>query len=330
MTKHSWVEGGFRERAAVCLRAVVAAGLALATVPALAVGHHPEQHLMVAHSVSRRAVVQAAPESGKTSKRKSRGAKPNSGVTSATRSGKPAPKSRRRRSRPADEADNDPPVLHRASSHIARRRGRLIVPPPMKGSWDILVHQNTMADSDGLDRIQDDDDLDRLRAQHLLVPLTGSAGLAVNRELPENRRYARPWAVSFASDMARAFYARFRQPLRLNSAVRTVEYQLRLQRVNGNAAAVDGDGASPHLTGQALDFGKHGMSMAQIGWMRAYLAPLMQAGKLDVEEEFKQACFHISVYRGYLPAVKVKAKVEVAQLPAGQTHAIAKIDSGLR
>jgi hypothetical protein len=196
------------------------------------------------------------------------------------------------------------------------RRGKLIVPPPMKGSWDILVHQNTMADSEGLDRIQDDDDLNRMRATHLLVPVQNSAGLLVNADLPLNRRYARPWAARFAADTARAFYARFHQPLRLNSAVRTVDYQLRLQRVNGNAAAVDGDGASPHLTGQALDFGKRGMSMAQIAWMRAYLAPLMQMGKLDVEEEFQQACFHISVYRSYMPSVKAKAaaKVEVAQL----------------
>jgi len=197
------------------------------------------------------------------------------------------------------------------------RSGRLIVPPPMKGSREILVHQNTMADSEGLDRIQDDADLDHMRAAHLLVPLADSRAMQVNEGLPMNRRYARPWTARFAVDTARAFYARFHQPLHLNSAVRTVEYQLRLQQVNGNAAAVDGDAASPHLTGQALDFGKRGMSIAQIAWMRAYLGPLMQAGKLDVEEEFQQACFHISVYRNYAPLLKPKAKaapkVEMAQ-----------------
>jgi hypothetical protein len=36
--------------------------------------------------------------------------------------------------------------------------------------------------------------------------------------------------------------------------------------------------------------------------MRAYLQPLIDLGVIDVEEEFKQACFHISVYRNYLPA----------------------------
>ncbi len=35
--------------------------------------------------------------------------------------------------------------------------------------------------------------------------------------------------------------------------------------------------------------------------MRTYLRPLMQVGKVDVEEEFQQACFHISVYRSYAP-----------------------------
>lgn len=188
------------------------------------------------------------------------------------------------------------------------RRGKLIVPPPLKGSHDILVHQNTMADTEGLDRIADDEALEHMQELHLLVPLRDSVSLNVNDGLPENRRYARPWAARFAMDMGRAYYARFHQPLHLNSAVRTVAYQLQLQHVNGNAAAVDGDGASPHLTGQALDFGKRGMSMAQIAWMRAYLGILMRAGKIDVEEEFQQACFHISVYKSYLP----KPKMEVA------------------
>jgi hypothetical protein len=85
----------------------------------------------------------------------------------------------------------------------------------------------------------------------------------------------------------------------LNSAVRTISYQLRLQRVNGNAAAIEGETASPHLTGQAIDFGKRGMTTAEIAWMRLYLEPLMNAGLIDVEEEFQQSCFHISVYRSY-------------------------------
>jgi hypothetical protein len=196
------------------------------------------------------------------------------------------------------------------------RNGRLLVPAPLRGTREILVHQNIMADDEGLERVQDDDDLRRMRSTRQLIDFPESASLHVNPDLAGNRRCARPWAVRFASDVARAYYARFHEPLQVNSAVRTVAYQVRLRRVNGNAAGVDGDVASPHLTGEALDFGKRGMTMQQIAWMRTYLLPLMQGGKLDVEEEFQQACFHISVYRSYLPAAKRRSVVrsEVAQL----------------
>ena len=208
-------------------------------------------------------------------------------------------------------------VIRPIAVPLYSRDGRLIVPAPLKGSREILVHQNQMADAAGLSRIQDDADLNRMRAQHLLVGFPDMAGLEVNEELPYNRRCARPWTVKFVTDTARAFYERFHEPLHLNSAVRTVSYQLRLQRVNGNAAAINGDGASPHLTGQAIDFGKRGMSVAEIAWMRTYLLPLMQAGKVDVEEEFQQACFHISVYGSYNQRRSVP-KSEVAQLRGGR------------
>ena len=205
------------------------------------------------------------------------------------------------------EAAVSPAVL----PEIYDRAGHLVVPAPLKGSREVLVHQNTMAASDGLGRIRDDGELDRLRSQHLLVSFPVNASLHLNEELPYNRRYARPWTVQFAADIAREFYNRFHEPLQVNSAVRTVTFQARLQRVNGNAAAIDGDTASPHLTGQAIDLGKRGMSSAELAWMRAYLLPLMEAGKIDVEEEFQQACFHISVYRRYAAGRPVH---EVAQL----------------
>lgn len=200
------------------------------------------------------------------------------------------------------EAITDAAVRPAVLPVIYDRSGRLVMPAPLKGSREVLVHQNTMATSEGLERIQDDGELDRLRAEHQLVGFPASESLRINEDLPANRRYARPWTVLFAQEIARDFYARFRQPLQVNSAVRTVSYQLRLQRVNGNAAAIDGDGASPHLTGQAIDLGKRGMNAAQLAWMRDYLLPLMQAGKIDVEEEFQQACFHITVYKIYVPA----------------------------
>lgn len=184
---------------------------------------------------------------------------------------------------------------------LYNKRGRLIVPPPLKGSHEILLHQNEVADREGLERIQDDADLMDMRSKRMLVPLPTSYALDVDERLPENRRYTRPWTAVFLSNMARAHYAHFHTPLQINSAVRTVEFQQHLIHINGNAAPAEGDTASPHLTGQAVDIAKHGLSRTEVAWMRGYLLPLIQEGKIDVEEEFQQSCFHISVYKRYLP-----------------------------
>jgi hypothetical protein len=199
---------------------------------------------------------------------------------------------------PSVEEDAATPVI---LPTLYNKRGRLIVPPPLKGSHEILVRQNQVADRDGLDRIQNDEDLLDMRNKRLLVSLPESGALQIDERLPANRRYCRPWVAQFLATMARAHYAQFHSPLQVNSAVRTVEFQQHLVHINGNAAPAEGDTASPHLTGQAIDIAKHGLSLTEIAWLRGYLLPLVQEGKVDVEEEFQQACFHISVYRKYLP-----------------------------
>jgi len=177
---------------------------------------------------------------------------------------------------------------------------RLNMPAPLRGSHESLVHQNEMAEADGLERILDDADLEDRIAHGSLVPVPVTAALRVNTDLPENRRYCRPWTAKFLTDLSRAHAARFAGgSLEVTSAVRTVEYQRRLRMINGNAAAADGDIASPHLTGGTIDIAKQGLTAREIGWFRAYLIPLEQAGKIDVEEEFRQSCFHISVYKSY-------------------------------
>jgi len=197
----------------------------------------------------------------------------------------------------AEEAAATPVIL----PSLYNKRGRLIVPPPLKGSHEILVRQNRVADRDGLDRIQNDEDLLDMRGKHLLVALPASNALQIDERLPVNRRYCRPWVAQFLATLARAYYVHFHSALQVNSAVRTVEFQQHLVHINGNAAPAEGDTASPHLTGQAIDIAKHGLSLTEIAWLRGYLLPLVQEGKVDVEEEFQQSCFHISVYRKYLP-----------------------------
>ena len=219
----------------------------------------------------------------------------------------------------AASATSAPPPLNPVV--LVRRHGRLVMPPAMKGSREILLHQNEMADRDGLDRVQDDEDLERLRVRKTLVAFPAGSGIQADERLPANRRYCRPWTAQFLAALGRAHYAHFGRALQVNSAVRTVEFQQRLLLRNGNAAPAEGETASPHLTGQAVDLAKRGLSLTEIAWLRGYLLPLVQQGKIDVEEEFQQACFHISVYRRYLP--QAGAPRVIAGQRAGTTSALA-------
>ena len=206
--------------------------------------------------------------------------------------------------RAALEANEDPP--HATIPEVSLKHAKMALLPPLKGSRQSLIRQNQRSEAEGLERIEDDDQLDELRSQRALVAVPISMSLRVNTDLPANRRYCRPWTARFLNDLGRVHYARFHRPLQVNSAVRTVEYQRHLIAVNGNAAPAEGDIASPHLTGATIDIAKKGLSMSEVAWMRAYLLPLQTAGKIDVEEEFYQSCFHITVYKAYAPPVEPK------------------------
>jgi len=184
---------------------------------------------------------------------------------------------------------------------VSLRVKQPVIPPPLRGSFESLARQNDKTEADNLERIEDEDDLADRIARKMLVPVPASATLTVNVNLPENHRYCRPWTAEFLVELARVHGAQFHRPLEVSSAVRTVEYQKQLMETNGNAAPAEGDIASPHLTGATIDIAKQGMSRQEMGWMRTWLLPLQEAGKIDVEEEFQQACFHITVYKSYVP-----------------------------
>ena len=193
------------------------------------------------------------------------------------------------------------------------------MPISLRGSLVSLQRQNTTLDAEGMERILDEDDLANRVAHGLLVPLPVSARLIVNPSLIENHRYCRPWTARFLSDLARAHEAEYHRPIQVNSAVRTVEYQKHLMRINGNAAAAEGDIVSPHLTGATIDIGKQGMTRQEKNWMRQHLMALQTAGKIDVEEEFRQSCFHITVYKTYSASPAHKT-AEPAIREASDTH----------
>lgn len=221
-----------------------------------------------------------------------------------------------------------PPPAHK-SGHLVthhRRRHYIVYHSPIKGSHESLVRQNQKATEDELERIQDDAQLEELTRNQELVSLPLGHSLIVDPKLPEERRYCRPWTATFLKDFSRDYYKEFKAPLQVNSAVRTAEVQQKLRRHNRNAALAsaddpdDSDILSPHLTGEALDIAKRGMTRQQRTWVQNYLLNLQNSGLIDAEEEFRQPVFHISVYRDYDPLSQpVAARPEQeAPLPQNQ------------
>ncbi|MDR3752240.1 MAG: DUF5715 family protein [Terracidiphilus sp.] len=201
-------------------------------------------------------------------------------------------------------------------------------PAPLRGSHESLERQNARLDADGLERIEDESDLADRIDRKLLVPIPASSALAVNAELSATHRYCRPWTALFLADLARAHNAAFHRPLEVSSAVRTMEYQKRLMEINGNAAPAEGDIVSPHLTGATIDIAKDGLSRKELAWMRSRLLALEAADKIDVEEEFRQACFHITVYKSYTPPSTPRPATQAGSGSAGTKRHKAADHSG--
>ncbi|MFP5229151.1 MAG: DUF5715 family protein [Acidobacteriota bacterium] len=194
-----------------------------------------------------------------------------------------------------------PAAMHSAVAVAVTATSRIHYVAPMRGSRASLLRQNQRDAAEGLVRIQNQAQLLQLEHTGKLVPLPVSAALQVNPHMRADRRYCRPWTAKFLAELARVHYERFHKPLQVTSAVRPASYQRELMRINGNAAPVTGPIASPHESGAAIDIGKKGMSWSEILWMRDYLLPLQTEGKIDVEEEFYESCFHIDVYNTYAP-----------------------------
>ncbi len=196
-------------------------------------------------------------------------------------------------------------ALH-AHAHYRRRPARVRqtrhirwMPVLLRGSHDSLVRQNEEIDRLQLPRIADDQELEELISKDELVPLRETETLRIDPRLEDSRRYCRPWARDFLDDISRAYFREFRQPIQVNSAVRTVEQQKKLRRSNRNAAPIDGDTASSHLAGLTVDIAKRGLTRRQRRWVEDYLVRLRDLGLVEAAEERRQPVFHVMVSDRY-------------------------------
>jgi len=199
-------------------------------------------------------------------------------------------------------------ALHRVTTHRRHRvlqafrfrglRG-MLWNPMFRPSHDSLLRQNEEIDRLDLPRIQDDNELEALKASGDLVPIKESESLKIERSLDPSRRYCRPWTRDFVEDLSEVYYAQFHEQIQLNSAVRTVQVQKKLRRHNRNAAPVDGDTASSHLAGITVDLQRRGMTKEQLRFVERYLFYLNAIGLVEPEEERRHWCFHIMVSDRY-------------------------------
>lgn len=181
-----------------------------------------------------------------------------------------------------------------------RKARRVFWNPILRGSHDSLLRQNAEIDRLQLARIANDDELTELVGREELVRIYDTHALKVSPSVDESKRYCRPWTLEFLKDLSEDYYAKFKKPLMVTSAVRTVEQQAKLRRTNRNAAPIEGETASSHLAGLTIDIGKRGMSRKERRWFDQQLLPLQQAQIIEAAEERRQACYHIMVTERYL------------------------------
>jgi Family of unknown function (DUF5715) len=191
-------------------------------------------------------------------------------------------------------------AVRRTTPQHAHHRLRWLRWNPMfRPSHESLLIQNAEIDRLELPRIQDETELEALKADGSLVAIVPSETLRIEHSLDPSRRYCRPWTRDFVQDLSQAYYHRFHDQIQVNSAVRTVKVQKKLRRHNRNAAPAEGDTASSHLAGVTVDLQRRGLSKEQVRWMEHYLFYMKSIGLVEPEEERRHWCFHIMVSGRY-------------------------------
>lgn len=221
-------------------------------------------------------------------------------------------------------------VPQRPGTKARRRRARVRWTPVFRPSRDSLLRQNAEVDRLELPRIQDDDELEQLKATNELVPLRESDHLHIAPALPVERRYCRPWTRDFVEDLSRDFRAEFGHPIQLNSAVRTVKVQKKLRRHNRNAAPAEGETASSHLAGVTVDLQRRGLTQPELHWVQLYLIKLKALGLIEPEEERRHWCFHVMVfdrYSDYREAKELASRQPTPRAGAGASEEVAPPDN---
>ena len=150
--------------------------------------------------------------------------------------------------------------------------------PVFRPSHESLLLQNQEIDRMDLPRIQDDAELEQLKASEELVPIVAGPTLRFDPRLDPDRRYCRPWTREFLDDLSAAYYKEFHAQIQVNSAVRTVKVQKKLRRHNRNAAPAGGRDRILPPRGRHRGHTAPRPCREQIKWVQNYMVPLEGSG----------------------------------------------------
>ncbi len=166
----------------------------------------------------------------------------------------------------------------------------------LDGSEESLAYQNARADNACIPVIHDVKELAEYKKSHALVSLATYSQFKKDRRLGAEWYWARQEVADFLIFLDKQYQLEFHKKFIINSAVRTIEKQHALARYNKNAVPTEGDRASLHIRGMAVDIAKRGMTKKELQWMRIKLLFYEDNCFIDATEEDHQAVFHIVVF----------------------------------
>lgn len=115
-------------------------------------------------------------------------------------------------------------------------------------------------------------------------------------------RTVAPEAGKFIEEIAHEYKEKFNRPLRLVALVRSMDYQIALNKNNpGNSRVIGADALPSHVSGYAFDIAYKQMTAEEQNFLMQKLADDEKAGKIDALRESgtfgaDAVAFHVFVY----------------------------------
>lgn len=175
-------------------------------------------------------------------------------------------------------------------------------PPSLVGTPESLRWQNfKLIALEGLRHIKDDEELSSMIEHGELISIPWGPCLVPDKKLDLKWQYSLPRAIKFLEDRDKEACEKFGNPVQVNSATRHIIRQMELvKQGNLNAAPVQGERASTHLTGASVDLAVVGVPQPITNWLKVRLVELERLGLVDATlETGTQSVLHITVFADY-------------------------------